>query len=840
MRKWNLAVLLLAGAAILPGCSSTEDLGRMVNGYTYQQEKEQYILENDQLTFVLDPETTYFTVTDKTSKKEWSSNPVQAAEDQLASGENKQVLQSTLTVGYNTTGGVGAVMNNFGYSIEKGTYEIEEADNGLTVRYSIGNIDKRFVIPPALPESEMNVYMEKMDNSAQKQVREYYRKYDINNLRSGDNRSELLTLYPELKNECVFVLRNGLQDHIKRKMEDSFAGAGYTEEAFAADEERYRKEEEEDVPVFDVTVKYTLEGSDLMVEIPFEELAWKSTYPMTQLTVLPFIGAGSQEEDGFVLVPEGPGGVITFNNGKTKQNSYYADAYGWDLAQNRTALIDESRTAYPVFALSKEGGSMLCILEEGAAFAAIEADVSGRNNSYNYAHAVYRILHGESLDVSAKSDKSVVVFEQGLPKGKITQRYRFLDTSSYAEMASSYRSYLMEKYPNLEKVQEEKAPVMITMIGAIDKMKQRFGFPMSVPVPLTTYKEAKELLEDLSDRGYEHVFVKYSGWMNGGVTHSLPKTVKPVSELGSKNDLQQVASCAQANEIHFYLDGSVRNAYKSGFSDGFAVNRDSARYASREVAELFDFSKVWYGPLDNEEPHYLLKPQLSIQLMDKLSKAASGYQAGVSYSDIGYLLGADYSTKNHISRQAVLGMEAEVLSRQAKSGQGIMLNYGNDYAVAYADAVTDMDLYGKSYALIDRFVPFYPMTLHGLVPYAGNSVNLSGDYTQMVLKSAEMGAALSFTFMKENAFTLQESGYTRYYGTDYDLWAEKAAEITRRYQEELGSCFNQYMADHDYLAEGVTVTVYEDGTEVYVNYNDTEYQGPGITIAARDYLVKGR
>lgn len=101
-----------------------------------------------------------------------------------------------------------------------------------------------------------------------------------------------------------------------------------------------------------------------------------------------------------------------------------------------------------------------------------------------------------------------------------------------------------------------------------------------------------------------------------------------------------------------------------------------------------------------------------------------------------------------------------------------------------------------------------------------------------------MGAGLSFTFMMESASALQESNYTRYYGADYTLWADRAGEIVTRYQKELGHCFGQQMSDHKILEQGVTLTVYEDGTEVYVNYNDTEYCKNDITVPAREYMVR--
>lgn len=840
MRKWIIAGALLLGGTVLSGCSKTEDAGRMVSGYVYLEDKPEYILENENLKMVLDASTTYFQVTDKRNGTVWSSNPTAASEDPLADGENKNMLQSTLAVGYGSENGISATLNNFTYSVETGLYEIEEGNGYLKVHYSVGDAEKMFLIPPAIGESELNQYLNQMTPSSQKQVKEYYRKYDLNHLRTGDNKEELLRQYPELQEECVYVLRENLQDYLLGKLEDAFAEGGYTEEAYQADIRQYADGAGAEKPVFDVSIVYRLDEEALVVEVPFEELAWTKEFPMTKLTLLPFFGAGSSEEDGYILVPEGAGGIIQFNNGKIKQNPYYADVYGWDMAQRRTAVVNESYTAYPVFAISKQEASMMCILEEGAGFATIEADVAGRNNSYNQAHASYKILHSEKLDVSAKSDKSVVIFEHGLPDGAIRQRYQFRETGDAVELAASYREYLMKTYPELEKKTDAQAPVMVTAVGAVDKMKQRFGFPMSVPVSLTTYGELRDMMMDMSARGYGEYYLKYTGWMNGGVTHTLPKSITPVSELGKKQELLEVSDYAAKQGIHFYLEGMTMNAYGSGLLDGFQMNRDSARFASREVAEISLYSPVWYGEDTSVKPHYFLKPQTSLAMMDSLAAAASQYGAGVAYGDVGYLLGADYHVKNHISREQSAGMQRDKLKEQTDAGIGIMIPEGNDYSVAYADAVIDMDLIGRQYSLIDGFVPFYPAALHGLVPYAGEAVNLSGDYSQAVLKSAEMGAGLSFTFMMEPASTLQESSYTKYFGADYSLWAYEAANLVNRYRSEMAPCFGQFMTGHEVISDGVTVTEYEDGTKVYVNYNVNGYETAGVTVPGRDYLVARR
>jgi hypothetical protein len=45
------------------------------------------------------------------------------------------------------------------------------------------------------------------------------------------------------------------------------------------------------------------------------------------------------------------------------------------------------------------------------------------------------------------------------------------------------------------------------------------------------------------------------------------------------------------------------------------------------------------------------------------------------------------------------------------------------------------------------------------------------------------------------------------------------------------------MTGHENLNQFVSVTVYEDGTRVYVNYGYSDYTGNGVTVPARDYLV---
>ena len=61
-----------------------------------------------------------------------------------------------------------------------------------------------------------------------------------------------------------------------------------------------------------------------------------------------------------------------------------------------------------------------------------------------------------------------------------------------------------------------------------------------------------------------------------------------------------------------------------------------------------------------------------------------------------------------------------------------------------------------------------------------------------------------------------------------------------RYQTEMAGLNQQRIIGHERLAKDVTVTVYEDGTRVYVNYGTAAHDADGIEVPARDYVVERR
>lgn len=838
-----ILLVILIGVLVVVFYTGTEEEAQVIEVRSYEGDSGTLVLENEYLRFEMDGNTTHFTVTDKDGGAVWYSNPEGAAQDPLATSVEKGKLQSTLLLTYSTQTGLDTLFNNYSYSIERGIYEIEQGSDErsefIKVLYSIGETEKVFAIPEVISETRMNELLANAEQDARNRAINYYKKYDINKLGKNDDRDELLELYPILETEVAYVLRSGVADNVKTMLQTVFESVGYTYEDSLEDKAAGEGDSISRRPLFNVSIVYRLEGDQFTVEVPLEEIEYREEYPIYYLTVLPYFGCGGLEDEGYLMVPEGGGALIYFNNGKLSQSNYYANMFGWDYAQYRDAVVHETETYFNAFGIARNGSSFLCILEDGAPYAGIAAEISGRNNTFNSVWPQYTLLHREKYEVGSRYNAQLFLYEQKLPKESLKLSYRFIGSDQYTDMAKVYRQYMQQEYGGLLAESDDSAvPMVIEIVGAVDKVEQVLGVPVSRPLALTTYKEAQDILEQLQAEGIKNMSVKLSGWMNGGVRQKILRHVRLVSDLGSKKDLNNLTSYAAENGIDLYLDGITNYAYDSDIFDGFLSFTDAARFTSKERAMIYPYNTVSFVAREHQDPHFLLRGNQIGEMVDNLVEAADKYNANVSFADIGKELSADYYRKETVSRQQALLNQVEYLKQITEGGKKVMINMGNNYAIAYSSIVTNMDLDGSDYTILDEHVPIYQMAVHGFVDYTGEPLNLTQNLEQELLLSAEYGAGLAFTLMDESAFTLQKTLYTQYFGAEYSAWHDRMLEIYNRYESELGHVFNQQMVDHERITGTLSCTEYADGTKVYVNYGYNTVNTPeGNEIPARDYLV---
>ena len=858
--KNKLYLLLVAVLCcfVLSACGDEGSGTGELAAYEYDNSGD-VTIANDSLSLTVSGSSTQVEIKDKKSGKTYRSNPSAAdiAKYANATGQHRDILSATLGLTYSNITDTQKQIDNYGSCIINGNYKIEKvSDTEVKVSYSIGDFEKTYACPVAIKESRMNQFLEKMSRSDQSSVKRYYNYYNYEELTgeyadetSAKTLEEAEALFPDLQDEPIYYLSADITDAKLQSCEKYFKAVGYTLDDRIKDMGNYKVSRNEGKPIFDISIHYVLDNDQLLVKVPMKEIQYNEDYPIVKLEVLPYMAAANTTEKGYLFVPDGMGGLIHFNNGKTEQQTYQSDLYGWDYGQYRSMIVDETKSNFPVFAISNETAkdSVLCVSEEGSSYATVEADIAGKKNGYNYSTFVYSMVHGETMDVASKSDATVRVYEDGLPDETLTQRYIFSTRMEYSELAAVYREYLMKRYPELVKQEKSEVPLAVEMIGAVDDTEHILGYPIVRSQSLTSYEQAQNILKSLKDAGIGTINAKYTGWFNGGVKQTSAKKVRLVGRLGSKSDLTDLTAYAEKTDgLNLFLNGNFMYVYKDKLFDGFGPRKNAAKFCSRELCELYTLDPVTYQANEdyinyhNYDTYYLLKPSYSMDAIDSYVEDITDYGTrNISFEDIGSQLAGDYNPKDPVSREASMNLQADKMKSLKGSGNKVMITGGNQYAVPYADFVTDMNIASKPVNLIDEQIPFYQMALHGLVNYSGEALNLAEDEEESILKSAETGAGLYYTYIYENTSVLQDGKYTRYYACNFDQWKEDTVNLYNKFKEQLGDIYNQFITSHEKVADGVYKTTYENGKTVLVNYNYNDYNYEGTAVPKRDFVTIG-
>ena len=609
---WIIAAVVIAAFVIVLDMiysNTSKSFARDTKIISFTGDGKPVTMENDQLLFEMDGATSLFKVTNKETGKVWYSNPENRDKDTTAIGKtSKEYLSSTLNVHYYNDISE-TEMNNYTKSIVNQNFEIvKEEDGAVRVNYSMG--ERVFLVPNAITKADFDAVLENLSKKDKGKLKNHYSLVETKKLNKQKKKDEIIALYPSVQEQDLYILKSDRTTEHKKQAESLLVSAGYTEADFARDQELMAGEKSSSGPVFNISVLYRLEGKDLVVSIPYSEICCPSDYPLVYIDVLPLFGAGEKSQTGYTLVPEGGGAIIKYNNGKLSQNPYYANMYGWDYGTKRASVTGETENAFPVFGMSHEDGSFICIMEGADSYGGVCADISGRLNDYNTVYGRYNILHFDSVDVDEqKSARLFLMYEREIPDDTIVQRYRFLDGNGYVEMAQTYGEYLRAKPEMKGESASEEMPVNVELVGAINKVEIKAGLPVDSVVATTTFEQAGNIIDELQSAGIKDLNVRMTGWCNGGVQQRVLTSIHVEGGLGGESGMKKLMAGAAAKNVDLYFDGISCFAYDSGILNGFNYLSDSARATTRTVIKLYAYDIVTYRLstwMDN--PYYLVKP----------------------------------------------------------------------------------------------------------------------------------------------------------------------------------------------------------------------------------------
>ena len=694
-----------------------------------------------------------------------------------------------------------------------------------------------------MPEADYEAFFESLDSEGQRVLNRRYTLYKAGELRPADA-DDLLAMYPALATDNFYILRDGINDFILEQISEIFVANGYTLEDKQAHESSAGMEvQEEEALNVTFSIYYTLDAGDLVVTVPMDEIIYDADYPLTQLRLLNYFGAGGLDDEGYIFVPDGSGALITFNNGKQHASQYLQTVYGDDPAVRKGLQVGRTeQIALPVFGVKKGEQAFLGIIEEGSALASIRADISGRVHSYNTVGPSFQILGQDEVDLQELAGNNVIMaYQQERYAGDLRVRYRFMEDedASYSGMASAYRDYLLGT-GDLRALDPATAyPLHLEVLGAIDKLQSYAGIPLQSIQALTTFEETAAIMDDLRVNGVATMNLRLTGWFNGGYRQALPNKIKVQRQLGSKQDLRALAEQAAETGVGFYPDASFTYVYRNTLFDGLIPTRDAARFLDREVVELTKYRPSSMQAAVSAQPYWLTAPRrVPSYVAGFLDDYSDLGPAGLTVRDVGHSLASDYSRRYEMDRESALDLWQEQLSTMEEQGFELLGEYGNAYILPYTQVLVDVPGKSSLYQITDRSVPFVQMVIHGSVDYSGTALNLSSDYRDAYLEILENGASPSFTVMQAKNEILKDSEYNHYYSVEYEAWRERILEVYVETAEVLGPLRTEHIVKHEELATGLKAVTYSNGTVIYINRSSETHEVEGQVLDAWDYLVR--
>lgn len=611
-----------------------------------------------------------------------------------------------------------------------------------------------------------------------------------------------------------------------------------------------------------VAVEYLLTTDGVKVSVPVD-LLQESENRIFEIKLAPYFASATNDVEGsYVMVPSGGGSLIhAKRSGKVKE--YYESVYGDDQSEPITLQSRiQGQIHMPVFGVSTtttrdddlEGSEygveqkigMLGVVEEGVDCAMVYAKTGGEDWILNQFSCVY-------TSFCIRSKEKVVYNSQGAQKSTGT-RYSDAVTSadnlsvhyiplsettdgdvSYVGLAKRYRKYLQDRGYLQSAV--DKAPALsVNLLGATQITESLFGVPYQSDVATTTLAQSKDIVSELNDLvGDKGLLVSLEGYGQGGLAHTeVGGGFKLSSTVGKKDDLKALVSFAEENGIVLSMDYEIAQFQNAG--NGVQLGQDTALCLSTLKAKIRTYQMN--TGLEDEKglAWYLLTRGLLSEMTDKAIEAAKEQGVGaISLGSLNNIQYSDFRSEGYAAMSGFSDSVAELLSKCSDKDLQVIAANANLYAALHADYVTEVPMHSTRFNMLDEDIPFYTLVLQGFVPLTSSSINLSANVEKTYLQAVSTGMGLQFTLCDTLHESIKFDQDTAFVSSRYEDWKGRIAEMVNESSGLLAKIGNQPIKS--YVVDGdLTVTEFENGVKVYVNYSDVDMNVDGIEIPAMSFV----
>jgi hypothetical protein len=337
---------------------------------------------------------------------------------------------------------------------------------------------------------------------------------------------------------------------------------------------------------FQIPVEYRLGEDYVEARIPDELLLETSTYSLVTIELVPFFGAATDQDEGYMVVPDSSGAVVYFKEEHPRYARQFQEfAYGPDevrwsrnVSEMYVSFNQSRRQVFgPYFGLVNVDQAFLGLVTDGEFDVKINAAPSGYIVDFYRASAEFQIR--KEFSAYLARTRMVQTTESRRIGGDRAVRWYLLtgDEANYVGMANKYRDYLKHRYNIAGRLglKGDVAPMHIRIINAVLKK----GLIIDELITMTTFEQARSIVDELQSLGISNMDITLVGWTKGGVDGIVPRHWPPERALGGASALKEFVSWAKGKGVDVYLEDNFIDAVKK--NGGFSARNEVVRTAAK-------------------------------------------------------------------------------------------------------------------------------------------------------------------------------------------------------------------------------------------------------------------
>jgi len=269
----------------------------------------------------------------------------------------KSDLLSQIMMTYKDSGGAVVNFNSYTDAASNGQIKMTKTRQGLRVDYTLGKQQAKYLVPKQIEKSsfEENIlsHFEDTHSREYKQLTAYYSLQDPFDPTIPETiLTSMKVKWPITEKYAIYVLDSGISNRELEVLEGYIkANTEYTEDMMTEDYELVDYVDTSAAPaLFRFAIEYTLDDNGIKIRMPATSIKYDSSnYSLQNVRLLPYFGAGSNENVGFTMLPDGSGTITRFEEIGNKSFNLTGKLYGRDYSFHTISGYTQETMRIPAY-----------------------------------------------------------------------------------------------------------------------------------------------------------------------------------------------------------------------------------------------------------------------------------------------------------------------------------------------------------------------------------------------------------------------------------------------------------------------------------------------------------